>query len=408
MRYVTAALVSGGACGHRIKDGWTARIAAHLWGLTYAHYPFPQDTWLVNGRLPDETQWEPFLGFGADEVQFHQLDLGGLKIVRIDKTEWCGLDLDYVDSIIKAHPEDNVLFYFTESARILLEQLSWIDRDAIISGLRTKYWAARQRHPVVSYFRKNRLNVALHVRRGVDVAPDGRAAGRYTVDSYFQAVVDNIRTALPQYPLDFHIYSEGPAEIFAGYKKPDVFFHFCSWPPLDYRDLLTSFHHMITSQILVTATSEFSYFCAHMNPNVTITLPHLRVVELPSHLRHLKSQPDGSFPAGDLQNLFSGYRLWKQPYLMPIYIETGDYPTPILDAAAQWAIQHDLEPKLVSSPAEISDTKYLILPSPHQRFTAIRDIARLHLQNNFSVITNPQGVVIARSTTGQYSFQLER
>lgn len=166
MRYVTAALVSGGACGHRIKDQWTARIAAHLYGLTYVHYPFPKDTWPVNGRLPDEPQWESFLGFGDGELQFHQLDLSQLKIVRIDKTEWCGLDLNYVDSIISAHPEDNVLFFFTESARILLEQLDKGNKNAVLSNLYGKYWNRRQQTPVKSYFNQNKLNVAMHVRVG--------------------------------------------------------------------------------------------------------------------------------------------------------------------------------------------------------------------------------------------------
>lgn len=293
MRYATAALVSGGATGHRTKDQWTARIAAHLYSLTYVHYPFPKDTWPVNGRLPDEPRWESFLGFGDGEIQFHQLNLSQLKIVRIDKTEWCGLDLNYVESIIKAHPEDNVLFFFTESARILLEQLDEGNRNAVLSNLYGKYWNRRQQESVKSYFNQNKLNVAMHVRRGTDVAPSGRAPWRATADSYYHGIIENIRKALPQYPFDFHIYSEGPASIFESYQRiPDVYFHFCPWPPTNYQDLFTSFHHMVTADILVTATSEFSYFCAHMSRGLTITLPIERVCELPiNDDRHLTSSP---------------------------------------------------------------------------------------------------------------------
>lgn len=407
MRYVTAALVSGGFCGHRIKDQWTARIAAHLWGLTYVHFSFPKDTWPVNGRLPDETKWEPFLGFGDGETLFSQLELSQLKIVRIDKTEWCGLDLDYVDHIIKSHPEDNVLFFFTESARILLEQLNRKDRETMITEIRSKYSHKRKLNPVVSYFNRNKLNVAVHVRRGADVAPDGRAPWRATSDSYYLQIISNIRAVLPQFEIDFHIYSEGPPSIFEIYRGPGIYFHFCPWPPTNYQDLFTSFHHMITADILVTATSEFSYFCAHMNPNITITLPVARVCELPKENRHLRSNLDGTFEGGALYRLFSNYKIFQRDYIMPLYIYAKDEGlTPDMDAAMQWANLHNLEPKLIKNSSEIQDNKYLQLESPQQRIPEIRNLIHLHQQNNFSKILDQKGRIVARCLDGSYEFRL--
>jgi len=397
MRYATAALVSGGACGHRIKDQWTARIASHLWNLTYVHFPFPKDTWETNGRLPDETKWEPFLGFGDRETLFSQLDLDQLKIVRIDKTEWCGLDLDYVDNIIKSHPEDNVIFFFTESARVLLEQLNRKDRETVITEIRGKYWSKQKTDPIVSYFNRNKLNVALHVRRGADVAPGGRAPWRATPDTYYHGIITNIRTSLPQFEINFHIYSEGPSSIFESYRAiPGIYFHFCPWPPLNYQDLFTSFHHMITADILVTATSEFSYFCAHMNPNITVTLPVARVCELPKENRHLKSKPDGSFDEFALQQNFSDYQIFKREYTMPLYIYTKDEDlTSDIDAAMQWANLYNLEPRPIRSSLEINACKFLQLENPQQRISAIEKIAAFHQSNDFSKIIDQKGKIIA-------------
>lgn len=408
MRYVTAALVSGGATGHRTKDQWTARIAAHLYNLTYVHYPFPRDTWPVNGRLPDEPQWESFLGFGEGEIQFHQLDLSQLKIVRIDKTEWCGLDLNYVDSIIKAHPEDNVLFFFTESARILLEQLDEGNRNAVMSNLYGKYWNQRKTNPVTSYFNRNHINVAMHVRRGADVAPDGRAPWRATVDSYYHGIIENIRKAIPQHHVDFHIYSEGPASIFESYKHiPDVYFHFCPWPPHNYQHLFTSFHHMITADILVTATSEFSYFCAHMNMYaLTITLPVARVCELPNEARHIKSGQDGSFDSDRLQAYFSNKHFRYQPYSLPLHIYNVDLARTFeIDAAMQWANEHNLEPKVIGS-TKSKDKKYLQLESPTQRIPNVEALTSFHEQRDFLRVIDREGKVVAICQDGIYDFYL--
>jgi len=405
MRYVTAALVTGGATGHRIKDQITARIAAHLWNLAYVHYPFPQDTWEVNGRLPNEPLWEPFLGFGNNEIKFHELDLSNLKIVKIDKTEWCGLDLNYVDNIIKSNPEDNTLFIFTESARILLEQIDEASRNSVISLLRKKYWEARKADPLPSYFNKNHLNVAMHVRRGADVAPDGRAPWRATADSYYLNMIQNIRNTLPQFEIDFHIYSEGPPEIFKEYKNiPGVFLHFCPWPPLNYQDLFRSFHHMITADILVTATSEFSYFVAHMNPNLTITLPVQRVVELPISPRHLKSSIDGSFDSIALQNHFAVHPSHQKIYKAPLYIYEKDAETPNIDKALQWAYSADLEPFIITDESQIKHSKFLQLINPDYRIPDIAQVADFHLTHDFVDIFDTQGVCIAKNKANKNNF----
>lgn len=293
MRFVTAGLVSGGFLGHRQKDQLTAIIASKLYDLTYVHNPFPRDKW-------EEDRWDPFLNFGEGHIKIWQIDWSCFNTILFNKTAWGGSDLNYIKEIIDTNTKDNTFFIFTESARILLEQISKEDRDSIVKTLREKYWNRRLSDPVSSYFNPDKLNVAIHVRRGQDVAPGGRAHhSRYTPDSYYLNIIQNLKQHLP--PSDFHIYSEGGLELFSEYfKLKDIYVHSCSRQ--DYPNLFITFHHMITSDILVNASSEFSYFTSYMNPNITITSSTQGACELAPDDRHLIATPDGEFDVNLLKD----------------------------------------------------------------------------------------------------------
>lgn len=293
MRFVTAGLISGGFCGHKFKDQLTARIASVLYDLVYVHNPFPQDLW-------DEHLWNPFLNFGENHIQIWQIDWSYFHNILFDKTAWGGLDLDYVKKVIDVNTRDNTFFIFTESARILLEQISQEHRNSIVNTLREKYWNRRLTDPVVSYFNPDKLNVAIHIRRGSDVNPGGIAHySRYTPDSYYLAIIENLKRHMPN--LDVHIYSEGGLELFSEFLKlKDVYVHSCL--KQDYPNLFITFHHMITSDILVNASSEFSYFTSYMNPNLTITSSTQEACKLAPDERHLISTPDGEFDGQYLKN----------------------------------------------------------------------------------------------------------
>lgn len=302
MHFVSAGLVTGGRTGHRFKDQLTAKIASKLWpNLTYVHNPFPNEP-------NQENLWEMFLGSGDDKIQLSQLYESLLneriKLIKFDTTAWTGLELSQVESTFTKYSlDDHILFFFTESARILLEQVNSKIRNAVVEELRQKYQSRRKTQPIQSYFDSNLINVAIHIRRGPDVAPGQPADWRATSDSYYLAVIENLRKILPKKP-QFHIYSEGDLEILAAFKNiPDVQIHSCPWGT-DYQKLFENFHHMITADILVNATSDFSYMTSHYNPNITITLPVRDVCKLPDELRHIKANSDGSFDVNQFQENF--------------------------------------------------------------------------------------------------------
>lgn len=391
MRYVSAGLVTGGRTGHRFKDQLTAKIASKLWGLTYAHNPFPKD-------LHDEHLWEPFLGFGDNETQLSDLNLDTLKLVRIDTTAWCGLDLEETQKIIEQHTEDNVLFFFTESARIVLEQLTPQLRQEIIEELRTKYWRRRKMNAVDSYFSSTVINIAIHIRRGEDVSANAAASWRRTSDEYYLTIIQNLRQVLP-FKVEFHIYSEGEPKEFLAYRnQPDIYIHLCPWPP-NYSKLFISFHHMITADILITATSEFSYMVAHLNPNLTITLPVQSVCKLPDEPRHLKSREDGSFDTEKLLNYveqISVGKNWekKTASLGPLTIRCDDKENlEVVNNVKRWVSNHNLIP-VIAKPEEQITYSTLYLRTPYHRFYLPNDVCKLFKKHNFArIVTKDKDIV---------------
>jgi len=293
-RYAGVRFTSGGRIGHRFKDQTTARIAALLFDLQYAHTDYPDH----------DVAWNQFLGFGADEVQLDSIS--GHKTVHINKNAWCGLDLSYVEAIVQNNQQEDVVFQFSESARLMLEQISKENRDRITSLLKAKYQQRRQLDPVTNYFDPEATNVALQARRGPDVDPKHRGAyatWRYTPLSYYEGIVKNLRNTLPG-KVHFHFYSQGdPSDFLPLSEREDVFLHLAQ--PNQPGLLHQAFDHMIRADIFVTAVSAFSYMVSHFTAGAIINLPVQRVVELSPEDRVFLSQLDGGFEAERLLRYWS-------------------------------------------------------------------------------------------------------
>jgi len=399
MRYVTSLLVTGGATGHRFKDQLTARVASELYDLTYVHSPFPKD-------LYDEHLWEEFLGFGDDHPKLYEIDFSKLKQVRIDKNAWRGSDFSYIENIIKSHPEDNVIFIFTESARILVEQVEKSIRDRTIGALKEKYWNRRAISPIKSYFSENTISVALHVRRGKDVTLDKPTKWRFTKNNYYIKIIKNLIKAIP-HPINFHIYSEGVAEEFKEFTKiPGVFIHLCPWPPANYNDLFNVFHHMITADILVTATSEFSYFLSHMSSGYVLTLPMKGVVKLPIDERFAKTTSDGSFDEDQLRNyLFKTGKITLKnmnedfPHAYKAFIKADTLENPyVINTLYKRLLNQGITPMLTDKKWQDIDNNgdpFLYYRNPYLRFDKEKEILQFHHNNDFPFIQTQDEEIIS-------------
>jgi hypothetical protein len=322
------------------------------------------------------------------------------------------MDLDYIKKVISNHLEDGTIFVFKRAARVLLEQVDVSTQQQIVSMLRSKYRKKREVDPVISYFDTNKLNVAIHIRRGKDVRLDKLTAWRYTENQYYINIIKNLNKALPL-DIEYHIYSEGNAEEFEEFAfLPNTFVHLCPWPPSDYKELFKTFHHMVSADILITATSEFSYFLGWMNPNYILTLPAKSVVKFPISDRFASTKIDGSFEEERLRNHFlrNGKIILKKgkinyPRSFRAYIRTDSLENPeVLSDLYRRLLDQDILPLMTDKQWQDIDNEgnpFLYFRNAYLRFGDELKTLRFHYQQDFPYIKLKDDEVISCNPTSK-------
>jgi hypothetical protein len=168
--------------------------------------------------------------------------------------------------------------------------------DDSLGQIKTMFWANKCKADVFAAY-PNRINVAVHVRRAN--VHDVRVEGTDTSDDFFLRAIQRVRDEHNTNsgvfcadsrseseqnhhstlgfatqnrccnhikPLLFHIYSQGPMEMFSCYLAEDTILH------ID-EDLAPSFLAMVASDILVTSFSSLSYIAAFLNDGVVYYHP---------------------------------------------------------------------------------------------------------------------------------------
>lgn len=106
-----------------------------------------------------------------------------------------------------------------------------------------------------NYFNNNKLNVAVHIRRENSV-DNGFAGERATTpNTYYLNIMNTIREKYKNKEIVFHIYSQGDIINFSDLVNNDVMFY------LNY-DIIETFKGLVSSEVLVTSPSSFSYVAA--------------------------------------------------------------------------------------------------------------------------------------------------
>jgi len=103
--------------------------------------------------------------------------------------------------------------------------------------------------------------VAVHIRRG-DVNENNEK--RYTSNDKYKEILSFL---LAKYPNDnIHVYSEGKIEDFHDLQENRIIFHLNM-------TIEESFHYLVSTKVLVTAKSSFSYCAALLNKNEIYYVP---------------------------------------------------------------------------------------------------------------------------------------
>jgi hypothetical protein len=105
------------------------------------------------------------------------------------------------------------------------------------------------------YFKNNKFNVAIHIRREnhVDRGLAGDRAN--TPNRYYLNIMNRIREKYKDKNILFHIYSQGVINNFTDLASDNVIFY------LNY-DVFETFQSLVSSDVLVISPSSFSYVAA--------------------------------------------------------------------------------------------------------------------------------------------------
>lgn len=151
------------------------------------------------------------------------------------------IDYSYIRKIF----EDNMDKYCKSNAMQLIKECFWENKSR-------------------DFFKNGKINVAVHIRR--PNCYDNRIQGTNTPDNYYLNVLNNIRQKYKENELCFHIYSQGHINDFNCYINNDVILHINE-------DIITTFIGLVSSEILVTSASSFSYAAALISDGEIYYLP---------------------------------------------------------------------------------------------------------------------------------------
>ena len=280
--FLTVRSHTGANIGHQLTNCLAGHLLAKQYGLTYVHQPFSRP------------EWETFLGMGYGVQTFAELRATEIKVVRLPQLPKTQMPGFLETALTRTYHRQPVLFS--------LNDLSCRDLTSAVPLLRRQYEHARQLAPMASYFTADRLNVALHIRRG-DVAKmraenDSNWRERWVEVDYFVNVARGIIQALPAVPIAFHVYSQGNTpELDPLRALPNVHFH------LD-EDARISFHHMSIADILVCSPSSFSFKAGMISRGVKL-MKYPWWHDVPDNDEWIRCSADGTFPLEKLARIIT-------------------------------------------------------------------------------------------------------
>jgi hypothetical protein len=229
-------------------------------------------------------RWEAFLNLGADEQPVPD----GAELVRLaatvaDPALYTGRPIVIVER----------MFHLPEAA-------GWRIRDGLRDELRAKYWAS-PKTAIPSHRAPAGFTAAIHVRRG-DVNPNNHAE-RYVRNEVVLRHIARLREATAPFgrPLTINLYSEGTVEDFRDLADAGCNLHISA-------DAFETFHNMVTADIMMSATSMFSYLAGLLSRGIVLDARG----RPPEIANWLHRRPDGSIPIKRLRRALAERMGWVE------------------------------------------------------------------------------------------------
>lgn len=278
--------------GHCMYNYITGLLLSKKLGMEFIHTNFTNSTSRFNSLLNLHSLFKSQDNIDNIDQIFH-ISPYDHENVRIDYETISGIDslhnIDYKNTInyIKGIVDDrNKLFVIggfegTHFPGLLIDDSEWI-----IDIFQKAYWSKNNK--INTIYKKDKINIAIHIRRG-DVKilkhPD-----RWRGNTFYIDLINYLRSQIPN--AKFYLFSEGDKSEFQEFENlmdfdNDIYIY--GMEPLEKNNIKGDFtgdlnlilggrdtdifHHLVSSDILVTGQSTFSTIAAYFTEGKVIYVP---------------------------------------------------------------------------------------------------------------------------------------
>lgn len=258
--YITQIPNEGAGIGHQIANFNGGYHYAMLFGIPFAYPGFCN------------REWEHFLGFGEHEISVKELKKQGYRMRKLPYFDESEKSLELIRQIIRSYAGKKIIL------SVELDQF-YQKQYEVIPFIKRKFEEASARKEDRLIYRKGRVSMAVHIRRGDIVVSSAQEAGegketavakgmtkRWLSLDYFENIVKQVSEKIGD-RLDIYLFSQGDTKDYRCFEKyGNVIYCF------DMSDQ-NSFLHMVRADILVISKSSFSYKPALLADGVRICPP---------------------------------------------------------------------------------------------------------------------------------------
>lgn len=245
------------------NDGFGSQLLRRISAIAFA--AFHNKIYLHLPFTKLQHNYDSDINFPSSMESFSNIGLGCPLREISDKTDICEREdnmefvhrnINFIDKNIDPNYNDETGIYEREDYLYYTDKNvdAYFNKD-LLSLLKGRYYSTPKNK--IPYFENNVVNVAVHIRRG-DVTNTG-PMGQWKNDEYYLSIMKRIRKEHPR--VIFHIFSEGKEEEFTKFRSLGTVLHLNE-------DIKTTFHALVSADILVTSKSAFSYTAALLSDGI--------------------------------------------------------------------------------------------------------------------------------------------
>ncbi|WP_295674675.1 hypothetical protein [uncultured Mucilaginibacter sp.] len=267
----------GAGIGHQLANWNSGLYFSNLFKVRFAHFPF------------STAKWENFLGFGEGELLAPLFFKDKrFKVVRLPRFNSLKTDeINLIRDIINSYERPFLLFLL----EIDQGYVSQCDTHQLLSD---KFFKAKARKNDKLIFSPDKFNIAIHIRRRMNIGTDAIWKERLMGNDYYSTILTKVLATLNQNQLvGLYLFSQGNINDFPEFNEFEHVHYCLDMGPED------SVLHMINADLLISSKSSFSYKPALISKNIQIC-PSSFWHYYPSLSNYILADDEGNFNSEQL------------------------------------------------------------------------------------------------------------